>query len=622
MNQREARLGANYMGGGRCCFLVWAPNAQKVEVHLLGEQERLQPLRGIERGYYEETAEGVEPGTLYTYKLNGEKGLPDPASRLQSQGVHGPSQVVDSRFPWDDGHWFGMPLEKYIIYELHVGTYTEKGTFEAIIDRLEYLQELGITAIELMPVAQFPGERNWGYDGVFPFAVQNSYGGPQGLKKLVNACHGCGLAVVLDVVYNHLGPEGNYLGQFGPYFTERYRTPWGKALNFDGAWSDEVRRYFIENALYWVREFHVDALRLDAVHAIVDHSPRPFLEELAMEFHEEAKRLNRQIWLFPESAANDARLIRSPELGGYGMDAQWNDDFHHALHVLLTGQRHGYYMDYGGFQQLVKAFQEGFVYSGEYSEFRRQRHGTSSRDIPAQRFIVFAQNHDQVGNRMLGERMGQLISFEQVKLAAGLVLFSPFVPLLFMGEEYGELAPFQYFVSHSDRALVEAVRQGRKEEFAAFGWRGEPPDPQAEATFVRSKLNHALRNEGRHAVLLAFYKELLRLRRAVPALARLSKEGLEVRGYSRKRVLFVRRWSRADEVFGVFNLSETPSSVAHPIVPGHWAKLVDSADGKWQGQGSSLPEEFESEGEKILSIGENTFAWYERAVGYAELRQS
>ena len=443
------------------------------------------------RGYHEVLVDGVEPGTLYRYRLDGTLERPDPASRCQPEDVHGPSQVVDSHFDWDDSAWCGIPLREYILYELHVGTFTPEGTFEAIIPYLPELKALGITAIELMPIAQFPGQRNWGYDGVYPFAVQHSYGGPDGLKRLVQACHRHGLAVVLDVVYNHLGPDGNYLGDYGPYFTERYKTPWGGALNFDGPYSDEVRRFFIDNALFWVTEFRIDALRLDAVHAILDHSAQPFLQELGLALQARAEHMNRRIYAIAESALNDTRIIRSRELGGYGLDAQWNDDFHHALRVLLTDDRGGYYQDFGELGHLAKAFREGFVYAGDYSAYRRRRHGHSSRHMPAQQFVVFAQNHDQVGNRMFGERLSQLVSLEALKLAASAVLLSPFIPLLFMGEEYGEVAPFQYFISHLDPQLVDAVRRGRREEFAAFAWQGEPPDPQDIATFQRAKLDHA-----------------------------------------------------------------------------------------------------------------------------------
>ncbi len=551
------------------------------------------PLYRSENGYFHAEVDAAPPGTLYLYRLDGESERPDPASRSQPRGVHGPSEVIDHAFPWDDATWSGIPLRDYIVYELHVGTLTPEGTFDAVIPHLSELKELGISAVELMPVAQFPGERNWGYDGVHPFAVQFSYGGPQGLKRLVNACHKEGLAAILDVVYNHLGPEGNYLGEFAPYFTERYQTPWGPALNFDGADSDHVRRYFIDNALYWITEFHFDALRLDAVHAILDHAPYTFLEELGEAVQDQAKKLNRQVFLFPESAANDSRLIRSRDLGGYGLDAQWNDDFHHALRGVLTGEQSGYYVDYGKFPQLVKAYREGFVYSGEYSSFRRHRHGTSTRDIPAERFVVFSQNHDQVGNRMLGERLTQLASFEDLKLAAGAVLFAPFIPLLFMGEEYGEEAPFQYFISHSDPDLVEAVRRGRREEFAAFGWETEAPDPQDEATFLRAKLNHQLKRNGRFRVLWEFYRELIRLRKGLPPLARLSKEHCEITSLDTERVLLLRRWSGESEALIIFNFNDSQVSFTAPVSGGPWRKVLDSSDERWQGIGPLLPAEIE-----------------------------
>ncbi len=587
------QLGARYLGDGRTEFVLWAPLQDQVDLHLHGDKERLIPMSKDPDGYHTISADNVFPGARYSYKLSADIDRPDPASRFQPDGVHGPSQVLDAEFAWHDASWHGIPLRHYVIYELHVGSFTAEGTFAAIIPRLAKLKDLGVTAIELMPVAQFPGARNWGYDGVHPFAVQDSYGGPDELKRLVDACHETGLAVILDVVYNHLGPEGNYLADFAPYFTERYQTPWGPALNFDGALSDPVRRYFIDNALYLVTQFHVDALRLDAVHAILDHSPYTFLEELADQVHERAQTLNRQIFLFPESAANDSRLVRSRELGGYGLDAQWNDDFHHALRGVLTADRSGYYVDYGEFRQLVKAYREGFVYSGEYSKHRRHRHGTSTRDIPAERFVVFSQNHDQVGNRMLGERLSQLVSFDGLKLAAAAVILSPFIPLLFMGEEYGEEAPFQYFISHSDPQLVEAVRRGRQREFAAFSWQGNPPDPQDEKTFLRAKLNHQLKREGKFRTLWHFYRELLRLRRELPPLLQLSKARYAVQGIDDQRVLLLRRWSGTEIVLIIFNFSTNRVSLNSSFEAGHWRKVLDSSDPCWQGEGTSLPDAFD-----------------------------
>jgi maltooligosyltrehalose trehalohydrolase len=498
--------------------------------------------------------------------------------------------VADPRFSWEDGCWCGIPLRDYVIYELHVGTFTPEGTLAAIIPCLDELRELGITAVELMPVAQFPGSRNWGYDGVYPFAVHHSYGGPEGLKRLVNACHQRGLAVILDVVYNHLGPEGNYLANYGPYFTQRYRTPWGPAVNFDGPGSDEVRRFFIHNALFWMSEYHIDALRLDALHAIVDLSPQPFLAELADTVHRARERLNRQVFLMAESDLNDVRLLRSPEVGGHGLDAHWNDDFHHALHTLLTGEQTGYYLDFGRLEQLAKAWREGFIYSGEYSPYRRRRHGSSSREVAAQRWVVFAQNHDQVGNRLGGERLGRLVSLEALKLAAGTVLLSPFIPLVFMGEEYGDPAPFLYFVSHGDPDLIEAVRRGRQEEFAAFQWPGEPPDPQAEETFEQARLDHKLRREGEHKVLLEFYRELLSVRRELTHLADLGRQDREVRGYEREKLLWVRMMGERGEAVLLAHFGRGELRLTLPWPEGRWRQRLDSSATEWQGPGSqALP---------------------------------
>lgn len=397
MNARAITLGAIPLDSDRCAFRVWAPKARTAEVHVLGPEDWLAPMQRNERGYHTAVVEKVSPGCDYRYRLDGKAELPDPASRWQPNCVHGPSRVVKAQFEWTDAGWFGLPLRDYVLYELHVGTFSQEGTFDGVIAHLPELKELGITAVELMPVAQFPGSRNWGYDGVYPFAVQDSYGGPAGLKRLVDAAHRLGLAVVLDVVYNHLGPEGNYLGEFAPYFTDRYRTPWGPALNFDGPHSDEVRRYFLENALYWQTEFHFDALRLDAVHAIRDFSAVPFLEELGEACHGQAEALHRRFHVIAESDMNMARHILPRSLGGYGLDAQWSDDFHHGLHVLLTGERAGYYADFSGVRQFAKTWREGYAFTGEYSPYRRQRHGSSPRRNPVKQFVVCGQNHARWG---------------------------------------------------------------------------------------------------------------------------------------------------------------------------------------------------------------------------------
>lgn len=603
-------LGAQYLGGGRTRFLVWAPNARKVSVRLLSENGTSHVMSARADGYYELTLENVPPGSLYVYQLDDGPERPDPASRHQPHGVHGPSAVVADDHQWRDQHWFGLPLDQYVIYELHVGTFTPDGTFDAIIPRLKELSEIGITAIEIMPVAQFPGTRNWGYDGVLPSAVQNSYGGPAGLKRLVDACHAHGMAVVLDVVYNHLGPEGNYLSEFGPYFTDRYRTPWGLALNFDGAMSDHVRRYFIDSALYYVSQCHIDALRVDAVHSIVDSSATPFVQDLVDAVHQCAKALNRRAYVIAESAANDARIIRDRALGGIGFDAQWNDDFHHIVHVLLTGEQFGYYKSFGGLQQLAKAFSHGYVYTGEYLPFHGCRHGSDARDIPGERFVVFSQNHDQIGNRMRGERLSTLVSFESLKLAAGLVLLSPYVPLLFMGEEYGEPAPFLYFVSHDDAELIEAVRKGRRNEFAAFAWEGEPPDPQAKESFDNSALHWDLRYQQPHDGLLALYRELLTVRKTIPALANLNKNTLRTSTNQHTRTLALHRWHGTSEALALFNLSQRPALVAADVSAGRWVCRIDSRDTQWRGPGSSVPEAVESGGRVEVNVPGQAFVLY------------
>ncbi len=594
-------LGAVYRGAERCCFRVWAPRAETVDVKLIAPDERVIPMTRDEWGYFEAEVDGAAPGALYKYRLNGDTERPDPASRCQPQGVHGPSQVVDPAFDWRE-EWPGLPLQDYILYELHVGTFTPDGTFDAIIPRLPYLRELGVTAIEIMPVAQFPGARNWGYDGVYPFAVQASYGGGEGLKRLVQACHQHGLAVVLDVVYNHLGPDGAYLSEYGPYFTDAYQTPWGSAVNFDGPHSDHVRAFFIENALYFLSEFHIDALRLDAVHAMLDFSTTPFLEELAQTVEARGAELGRQTYLIAESDLNNPRLVRPPEQGGYGLDAQWVDDFHHILHTVLTGEAAGYYEDFGRFEQLAQAWRQGYVYAGQYSPFRRRRHGAATTGVPAWRFVVYSQNHDQVGNRCEGDRLSRLVPFPALKLAAATVLLSPFIPLLFMGEEYGETAPFQYFVSHEDPALAEAVRTGRAAEFGAFTAGGEVPDPQAEATFERSRVNPDLRHEGRHRALWNFYRELIRLRRAQPALANLSQHDQAVVTREAERVLFVHRWAAGDEVCLVLSFSDAEQTVTLPFPSGRWRKRLDAADEAWGGPGSPTESVIESKSEAQVAL--------------------
>jgi len=504
-------------------FRVWAPTAHTVEVALGdardGAVERV-PMRAGARGWWEADVPQVGPGMDYRFALNGGEPAPDPRSPWQPDGVFGPSRVVDhAAFAWSDAGYQSPPLAAAILYEVHIGTFTPEGTYTAAIGRLDHLVRLGVTHVELMPAHQFPGSRGWGYDGVDLFAPQASYGGPEGLKTLVDACHRRGLGVVMDVVYNHLGPSGNYLGQFGPYFTERYTTPWGAAVNLDGPGSDEVRRFLLDNALMWLRDYHCDGLRLDAVHALLDSSATHILEQVSREVEGLAAATGRHLFVIAESALNDPQLVRSREAGGYGLDAQWSDDFHHALHTVLTGERDGYYVDFGRLTDLADALEHAFVYDGRYSPFLDRVHGRPIGNVPGYRFLGYAQNHDQIGNRARGERSSALLSTDQLKIAAALVLTAPFTPMLFQGEEWGATTPFQYFTDHQDPELARAVSRGRREEFIAFGWDPDDvPDPQDPATFERSTLNWDEARREPHASLLSWYRQLIRLRKSTPSL--------------------------------------------------------------------------------------------------------
>ena len=497
--------GATVLADGRGTrFSLWAPYARRVEVVI--HDGAMAGRHALERGandVFERTLRGVGAGIDYAYSLDGGPERADPVSRWQPFGVHGPSRVVDpTAFRWTDAGWSGLAMADYVIYELHVGTFTDAGTFDAAIEHLPALAHLGVSAIELMPVAQFPGARNWGYDGVLPYAPQDSYGGPDGLKRLVNAAHEHGLAVVLDVVYNHLGPEGCILAEFGPYFSIERDTPWGAAFDCDGPARSEVRRYIIDNALYWVSEYHIDALRLDAVRWVHDSGRRHVLAELAERVHTRGAQLGRRVQVIAESCRYMPRLVRAPARGGLGLDAEWRDDFHHAVHVALTGERRGYYAGNTGIPHIARALERG----------------GAETDAHGDRYVIYVQNHDQVGNRAHGERLAALVPLERRKLAAALLLLVPRVPLLFMGEEYGEMHPFLFFVSYGDPALADATRVGRTREFAAFRWKGDIADPQAEETFARSKLDRATASLPENRCLLALYRDLLALRRAEPAL--------------------------------------------------------------------------------------------------------
>lgn len=574
-------IGVNFLENGGAEIVVWAPEAEKVTISMKNCGKIDLAKESV--GYWSVRTNQIDTGDYYKILLDDEKEFPDPASLSQPEGVHGYSKAINlKKFDWTDSDWQNLPLSSYIIYELHVGTFTPEGTFKGIVDKLDYLVDLGITAIEIMPVAQFPGNRNWGYDGVFPFSVQNSYGGAEALQHLVNACHSKGIAVILDVVYNHLGPEGNYLGALGPYFTDKYNTPWGKALNFDDAWCDGVRKYFIENVLMWFRDFHIDGLRMDAIHAIKDLSPKHILQEMREYVNQLQNETNRDYYLIAEVDLNDPRFINPPQKNGYGLDAQWIDEFHHALRVATGNTKSGYYAEFEGVEHLAKSYKDAYVYDGVYSEHRKKTFGARASENPGQQFVVFSQNHDQVGNRMLGERTSQLVNFELRKLMAGAVMVSPYLPMLFMGEEYSETNPFLYFVSHTDQDLVEAVRKGRKAEFAEFNDEGEAPDPQSEETFKKSKLQWKLLDQDLHQKLFIYYKTLIKLRKENPVLKNLSRENLEVSHNTDKETILLHRWHQENHVVCLMNFSKAEQTF-EPGIDQQLNKLFDSGDPQWKG---------------------------------------
>jgi maltooligosyltrehalose trehalohydrolase len=467
-------------------------------------------------GYFAHAEPGIPEGQRYAYRLDNGPERPDPASLWQPDGIHQPSAVLyPEDFPRHARPWPVPSAEDLVIYELHVGTFTPEGTFDAVIPRLDALRELGVTAVEIMPVAQFPGPRNWGYDGVHLSAPQNTYGGPHGLKRLVDACHARGLAILLDVVYNHLGPEGNYLHEFGPYFTDRMRTPWGPAFNFDGPASDPVRQYVLENVRLWIEDYEFDGLRLDAISAIADTHPRHIVREMKEVADEAAARAGRPAILIGESLRNDVRVVLPPERGGHGLDAEWHDDFHRAVHAHLTGERHGAYVDFGPAEHLPQLLEKTYVLDGRYSRYRGRRWGAPATDVPGDRFVASIQNHDQVGNRARGERLAALVSWPARRLAASLLLLAPHVPMLFMGEEYGEENPFLFFCSFGNGRLIENVRQGRRHD---YGLQGEVPDPQAESSFAASRLSWSWPDGSPRAGLRRLYADLLAVRRTWPIL--------------------------------------------------------------------------------------------------------
>jgi maltooligosyltrehalose trehalohydrolase len=598
----ELEFGASVRNGGQTEFRVWAPKVKSLAVRILGGQRRTIPMtcestlaesRPEFGAEFVATVPGVGEGTDYIYVLDGERERPDPVSRWQPRGVHGPSRIVDpGSFVWSDQDWAGIALKDFIIYELHTGTFAAEGTFESIIPRLPYLRDVGITAIEIMPVAEFPGNRNWGYDGASLYPPQSSYGGPTGLKKLVDACHQHRMAVVMDVVYNHLGPEGNYLPEFAPCFTDTHHTPWGKAINFDGPESDGIRRWVIDNALYWLTEYHVDALRLDAIHGIYDFGAHHILDELSEAFQNQARLLERQAWIIAESDLEDVRIINPRAAGGYALDAQWHDDFHHALYTLLTGAQQGFLVDFGTLADLAKSIREGFVFDGKYSRYRQRRYGSSSKNRRGEQFVGFIQNHDQVANTGRGQRLSTLVSPEQQKLAAVLTLCSPFLPLLFMGEEYGETTPFLFFTSFEDPDLIKAVREGRKRELGAHYSESDFADPQAQSTFECCKLDWSKPERSPHTEISRLHRDLISLRKQHPSLGNCRKDLTEIR-FDEKSELFVMK--RADPsgsaALIVCNFSAAAQTIPVAPAPSKWQLTLWTGDPTYGGSGAPSPVE-------------------------------
>ncbi len=612
----KPKLGAFPAENNNYEFIVWSPLAKTVDLHLIASHDdRYVPMARIDKGYFRAVVEDVKPGQRYRYRMNGADEYPDPAARSMPEGVHGTSEVVPFDYSWNDSTWNGIDISEYIIYEMHIGTFSPEGTYLGAIALLDHLVELGITAVELMPVNQFPGTRGWSYDGVFMFAPHNTYGTPDDFKRLIDECHQRSIAVILDVVYNHFGPEGNYVNNFAPYITEKYKTPWGAGINFDDMYSDDVREYFIENTLYWLHEFHLDALRLDAVHFMYDFSAVTFIEDLIERVGHFCR--DRKVYLIAESDQNLPDLVMPISDGGYGMDVQWNDDFHHALFGNVVGTASTYHEDFGTLPQMIKAYREGFVNTGNYVPSRKRKHGTSSHHVPGNRFIVFFDDHDQIGNHMPADRLIKSLTFEQYKLMLGAVLLAPYIPMLWMGDEYAETAPFEFFVDFEDKDLIKAVQEGRKHAFGHLITEGvEIPDPASEKVFTASKLNINLKHKGKHKVMFEFHKAMIALRRSIPALRIPDKDRTEVGDFEHKPLIYLRRWSDDSEIFALLNLGADPCTAVLPVPIGKWKQLINSADKRWLEQSDlsqrAAAHTINSKGDVEMTLTGFSFALYAR----------
>ena len=576
------KIGANYYQK-ECEFLVWAPGQSKVSL-VLPEKNQVLKMDPEKNGYWRLVINNIEPKTRYMFRLEDDISRPDPSSHYQPDGVFGPSLIMDhSSFSWKDANWHGINFEEMIIYEIHTGTFSASGTFAGVTEKASEFSELGVNAVELMPISQFSGARNWGYDAVFPFAVQNTYGGPDELKVLVNEFHSKGIAVILDVVYNHLGPEGSILKYFGPYFLVNQVTPWGASINFDGVNSSQVRNFFFENAIYWFKNYHIDALRLDAVFAILDKSPSHFLKELSEKVEDFSKTISKKLVLVGENGNIDSKLLQPRNESGYGLDALWHDDFHHSLHGLLTGEKNSYYNNFGSLGKFIEVLNQNYFYSNTLAE---KDPGGFKKFVDPSKLVVFSQNHDQIGNRPLGDRLITIAGFEASKLAAGLVLLSPFIPLLFMGEEYGEFAPFLFFTNYFNPYLGIEVRDGRERDLRSNYWNEKPIDPQDPIAFNSSKLDWQKRYSGKCRLILEYYKKLIKIRRDLKINKFVHTKFIETENTD---LLIIQRTFSNSILTLIANFSKSVQDYRFSCQGEGFEKILDSADIEWAGPGSLMP---------------------------------